>query len=130
MGLPRGALNGCRASTGGEEGNSWDVEFSEDFGGPAHHDIEDGANGLGSGSGGEEVLKRKGDLFMVFTVVVDGVRGRGRGRLWWWWWWWSGGWDFEDLDVRVLAERGGDGGGEIGGDDECGLEVSRSYVFA
>ena len=129
MGFPRGALHGCRASTRGEESNSWDVEFSEDFSGPAHHGVEDGTNGLGSGSGGDEVLKRKGHLFMVFTVWVHGVRGRG--RLWlWWWWWWNRGWDFDDLDVRVLAERGGDGGGEIGGDDESGLEVSRSYVFA
>ena len=91
-----------------------------------YHDVEDGTNGLGSGSGGEEVLKREGHLFMVFTVLVHGVRGKGRLRRWWW----NRGWDFEDLDVRVLAERGGDGGGEIGGDDESGLEVSRSYVFA
>lgn len=38
--------------------------------------------------------------------------------------------DFEDVEKRVLAERGGDGGGEVGGDDEGGFEASGGDVFA
>ena len=45
---------------------------------------------------------------------------------------WRRRWDFEDLDERVLVERGGDGGRVVGGggDDERGLEISGGNVLA
>lgn len=53
--------------------------------------------------------------------------GLGPGLIWWGW---GGGRDLGNLNRGVVAEGGGNGGGEVGGDDEGSLVISRGEVFA
>lgn len=131
VGLPTGVLHGRGARAGGKERNCWNFEFSEDLSRPIHHDVDDGANRPNSVwaccLGREEVFKAH---FQTVVVPMVGVMGRARTR------WWRRSEirrrrrDFRDFDKRMLAKKGGNGGGEVGRNDKDSGEASRSNLFA
>lgn len=128
LGLPDRELHRRRARAGGEEPDRRDPVLGEDLAAPPHHDVEDRAGGPGragiAGPGREHVLEPLSQLGVVSPVSLHGVRSRlgGWGR--------RGGYLGDPEEGVVAAEGGGDGGGEVRGDDEGGLQVAGGEVLA
>ena len=123
LGFPESIFQGGGAGAGGEEGDRGDFEVVERLESPGHHDVNDGDDGFWriiTKLGGEEVVK------VLREVVVDGLERVGA-----WLRWREGeGRDLLDAEERVVVERGGEGGGEVGGNDQIHLHVSGDEVLA